>query len=309
MTPRMRAVTVVGESIMDIIQMPDEVVYHAGGSPLNVAVGLARLGVGVRFVTELGADTHGRALAAHLTASGVPLEDIREVPWTSSATAELDENNSAHYTFDVSWTLADAVVPPAALVHTGSLASWLSPGCESVLALLADRPSSTFASVDANVRPALLNSDSSTRARVGAPLALANLAKLSDEDAAWLFPAMSEDGVADHLLDGGAGLVVITRGARGALLATPQGRVMAPARAGTVVDTVGAGDSFTAGLLGWIVSTDSAELVSSGSLDLDALGDLATFASLCAAVTVSRRGADPPFAEEVGGLPSARGRG
>ena len=159
---------VIGESLTDLVQRPDgSTEEHVGGSPANVAIGLARLGHEVTFATQLGADERGATIASHLEGEGVSLAEgsvSRIGSATSVATSTLDASGQAAYSFDLAWELPREH-PPEGLthVHTGSIAATLEPGASAVLATIEGaRPGATI-SYDLNVRPSLMGEPHETR--------------------------------------------------------------------------------------------------------------------------------------------------
>lgn len=291
---------VIGEALIDLIRRPGlPELARVGGSPLNVAVGLSRLGVPVALQTSIGEDEYGALVVDHLEENDVELVASSIGPGsTSSAAAVLGADGAATYDFDIGWSVGPAPAYTPALVHTGSIASVLQPGAatvrESVEAL---RPVATV-SYDPNVRPLLMGEHAAARATVESFVRLADVVKASDEDLAWLFPGHTPEEVACRWLDMGPALVVVTSGAGGAYAAGSQGvHAEVPAAPTTVIDTIGAGDSFMAGLLAaladaGLLGRDRAAALR--ELGADEIRDLVGFAARCAAVTVSRPGADPP---------------
>lgn len=289
---------VVGEALVDIVVPPDGGESLApGGSPLNVAVGLARLGVTTELVTEIGDDDLGRLLTDHLAASGVTLADGSVVSGrhTNTATAGLDEYGAASYSFDLGWELGALALPAGFdALHVGSLGTTLDPGRDSVVALTQDAAGSgLLLSLDPNVRPALTPDRDDVWAGLQPILELAQLVKLSDEDLAFLRPDEPAESVASELLRGPTALVVVTAGARGAVAFSSRGRAELPSPRVDVVDTVGAGDSFMAALIAIALESGLDEL------DETRLAAYLAAAHAAAAVTVSRRGADPPWRTEL----------
>lgn len=292
----MDTVIVIGEALVDVIERTGGHVEHPGGSPMNVAVGLARLGVPVGLLCALGDDDRGSTVRRHVEASGVRVE-ATAVERTSTAVASIDEHGVARYEFDLDWRLDPVVLPERArLVHVGSIGAVLAPGASVVLRAAQTRPASALLSVDPNVRPTITPDRDGVLAALRPLLAEADVVKLSDEDAAWLWPGRDVDAVLDGLLASGVGLAAVTLGADGCALATPGARRRLPAPPVDVVDTVGAGDSFMSGLLAGVLATGERP----EDLDADDLGRLAHLALACAAVTVSRPGADPPARGELG---------
>jgi fructokinase len=150
---------VIGEALIDIVERDGQITgEHVGGSPLNVAVGLARLGRGVDFLTHIGTDARGHRIVDYIKASGVQLVSGSDTAVrTPTALATLDATGAAQYTFDLDWQLAGTPeVTPPLVAHAGSIATWLEPGCRATAALLdAYHPSATV-TFDPNVRPALV---------------------------------------------------------------------------------------------------------------------------------------------------------
>lgn len=285
-------VLVVGEALADIVHSIDGEQEHPGGSPANVALGLGRLGATSALLSDLGRDPRGTRIAEHLERSAVRVlaESFADAP-TSTATALIGANGAATYKFDVRWALRSAAMPVSArLVHTGSIAMFLEPGATAVATLLRSRPPGVLVSLDPNIRPAIIGDPDAARAVFESFVAFADVVKLSDEDAAWLYPDEAVESVLGRLLDAGVALAAVTRGAAGALLATRMHAVNVPALPVDVRDTVGAGDSFMAALLVGLLRAPGpiAEL---GVADLERLG---AYAAAAAAVTVGRVGADLP---------------
>lgn len=302
-----RRVLVIGEALIDVVHTRDgAVAEHVGGSPANVALGLGRLGRGVDLLTWLGRDDRGRRITEHLADSGaalVPGSDGAER--TSVATAHLADDGGATYAFDLSWripeTWASPPGPPIA-VHTGSIAAVLEPGAADVARILAAHRESATLTYDPNLRPSLMPPPERTRAVVEHVVAMADVVKVSDEDLAWLAPG-DPMGLAREWASAGPGLVVVTRGGDGAVAWTAAGvHVEVPAPAVTVSDTVGAGDSFMAGLVDglWgagLLGPDARAALR--AIDETTLRAVLERCAVIAAITVGRPGADPPTAAEV----------
>ncbi len=302
-----RRVLVIGEALVDVVHARDgAVTEHVGGSPANVALGLGRLGRGVDLLTWLGPDARGRRIAEHLAASGaalVPGSDGAER--TSVATAHLADDGGATYEFDLTWripeTWASPPGPPIA-VHTGSIAAVLEPGAGDVARILAAHRTSATLTYDPNLRPSLMPPPERTRQVVERVVAMADVVKVSDEDLAWLAP---DDplGLAQEWATAGPALVVVTRGGAGAAAWTGAGvHVDVAAPPVTVADTVGAGDSFMAGLIDglWgagLLGPDARSALR--AVDTVTLRSVLERCAVIAAITVGRPGADPPTAAEV----------
>jgi fructokinase len=299
-------VVVVGEALVDVVvPTQGERSSAVGGSPLNVAVGLARLDVPALLITRIGDDEHGRWVADHVRGSGASLAATSVVPGsrTSTATAVLDEEQAARYEFDLVWDLDHHRLPEARALHVGSLGATLLPGRHAVLDLVRQaEESELFVSYDPNVRPAFLGDPEQTWHEVVDLAGRCRLVKVSHEDLDALRPGTPVAAAAQDLLAGPATeLVVVTHGADGASAFGPGVEVHEPTPPVQPVDTVGAGDSFMAALL---AIADEWDLPGDGPGALEALDDdhvalLLRGAMAAAAVTVSRRGANPPTRREL----------
>ena len=296
----MTGVLVVGESLVDIVVRPGRpAAEHVGGSPANVAIGLARLGRETHLLTRFGDDDRGDRVAAHLEASGVRLVDgSRQAGRTSSAQATLDADGAATYSFDLSWALPVTPLPTEPLaVHTGSIAAVLQPGASTVERILHGAHHHATISYDPNVRPDLMGTPENVRPHVESFVATADVVKLSEDDARYVAPGEDPETLVASWLRLGPSVVVLTRGGEGAVAVCAAGRVEVPATRVEVVDTVGAGDSFMSGLIDglWRASLLGGSARSRlAAIEPEALSTVLTHAAAIAAVTVSRPGADPP---------------
>ncbi|MCC3764498.1 carbohydrate kinase [Glycomyces sp. TRM65418] len=301
--------TVIGESLVDLVRWEGAtapVAEHPGGSPANVALGLARLEEPVTLVTRLGQDTKGAVVRSHLTDSGVQVRTVGSDAATGTATAVLDANGGARYEFDLGWDLPETLNLPreTTCLHTGSLATSLDPGATVVEALLERerRSGHRTISFDPNIRPALLPSRDEARARTERQVVSADVVKVSDEDLRWLYPETAPQRVAADWLGRGPAIVVVTLGGDGSLALTGEGLVRRPAPTVDVADTVGAGDAFTAGMLHQLGREG---LLGGGNRDAlhhinpkQVIRVLDTAAAV-AALTCARHGAEPPNLHEL----------
>jgi fructokinase len=308
----MTMLTVIGEALVDVVQRSSGIEAHVGGSPLNVAVGLARLDHPVQFIGRYGRDAYGDAVAAHLRSSSVMLPQGPDTLPTSVATALLNDDGAASYTFDLTWELpglADRLpfmLQGTRLLHTGSIATMLQPGADDVFAAVERAHPSATISFDPNCRPSIIKDVDYARRQAEKFVALADVVKASDEDLEWLYPGVDVlDSARRWLTLGGSegpALVVVTRGAAGPWGVTAAGEAKFPAPTVDVVDTVGAGDSFMAALLSGVVDLglDGAQNREDlRAMPAPTLAALLAHASRAAAVTVSRAGANPPTRAEL----------
>ena len=308
--------TVIGEALIDEVVLPGKVpVPHVGGSPLNVAVGLARLGHPVQFLGRFGRDAYGDMVAGHLRSNDVMVPMPPDSQPTSVARAMLDSDGAALYEFDLDWSLPDLgpgngaanfMVAATTLLHTGSIATMLAPGAEQVLAAVIDAHPRAIISYDPNCRPSIITDVDHARAQAEKFVALADVVKASDEDLEWLYPGVDPKASARKWLAlGGAegpAVVVLTQGADGPWAVCAAGEVACQVPSVEVVDTVGAGDSFMAALLSGLVDREldgAQRRADLRAMSTSVLADVIGYAARAAAITVSRAGANPPTRAEL----------
>jgi len=291
---------VIGEALIDIVADGHRVVgEHVGGSPLNVAVGLARLGRDVDFLTHIGDDPYGRRIAEYVAASGAQLvSGSQSAARTTTERLTVDEKGSADYEFDVDWQLSGTPpVTPPLLVHTGSIAAIHDPGCLAVAALVDAYRVSATVSFDPNVRPSLIADRELVRTRIEHLVERSDIVKVSEEDLRWLEPDRKPEDVAQTWQSLGPAIVAVTMADQGAEAICPAGTVRVAARSAQVVDRDGAGHSLLVGVLDalWSQGLLGADRRAGlAALDLEALTAVLEAGSAVAAVTVSRAGADLP---------------
>jgi fructokinase len=301
--------TVLGEAIVDLVaERERRFVAHPGGSPLNVAVGLGRLGQPVSLAARLSHDSFGAMFREHLAASTVDPRHLVDAPEPSSlAVATLDADGVAVYDFwtegtaDWQWTeaeLAGIVDDGTAALHTGSLALELEPGAGRIVELLGRIKGRITISYDPNVRMARRGPVEAGRAAVERVVALADVVKVSSEDLDWLYPGEEPVAAAARWTTAGPALVVVTLGGDGAVALRSGEEVRRPSPPVTVVDTVGAGDAFSSGLLGALAERGALDRAGAGLSEVD-LAPVLERAALVAALTCARPGADPPTRAEV----------
>lgn len=304
MTASAPLIAVIGEALIDLSGAGDDDPWLArpGGSPYNVAIGLARLERSAAFVGRFSRDPLGAILREHAQRSGVDLTYAVAAPEpTTIAVVELVDG-IAEYRFgvegtaDFCWTDGELAGIPdeVGVVHFGSLASWLGPGDAAIARCVERRRETALISYDPNVRPSLQPDREAARRQVAAGVALADLVKTSADDLAWLYGDADPADVARSWLARGASLVVVTSGGDGSAAYTSKHAVHRPVRPVQVVDTVGAGDAFMAGLLDALTDGGTVTRDSLRALDAGALAELLDAAALVAALTCGRAGANPP---------------
>lgn len=297
----------LGEALIDVVIRPESTVEHVGGSLLNVAAGIATLGDDASICAWWGKDKRGDRLAEWATSSGVTIvEGVDAAEKTAVAYARLDADGRATYEFDLEWR-----VPPIAdlsqygHLHTGSIAATLEPGGSHVVDVVRQLRRHGTVSYDPNVRPALMVAPDQVVGRVEEIIAMTDVLKASDEDIAWLYPEVPVEDVMRRWIKAGPSMVVVTRGPWGAyaLLAGNRDMLHVDQMTVKVGDTVGAGDSFMAGLVsglldaGFIGSPQARErLRGAGWSDVQPALHRAVVTS---ALTVSRSGAYAPTKAEV----------
>lgn len=304
----MSTVTVVGEALVDVVVAVDgSRSEHVGGSPANVALTLGRLGHDAHLLTRVGEDERGVRVAEHLSRSHVRLLPSSHGSGpTTTAIATIGADGAATYVFDLHVDLPDPLPAPvegSACVHTGSFAALLDQNAPQVLAMLEAARERATVSYDPNIRPGVLGDPERVRPRVEALVEVADVVKLSDEDAHWLAPGTPPLELARQWQRRGPAVVVVTRGAEGALAATAAGTVEVASATTTVADTVGAGDSFSGALVHALSLRDllgAERRADLQRIDLPTTHEVLELAARVAAVTVSRPGADPPWLSELG---------
>lgn len=304
---------VAGESLVDLVTRPDGHFFPApGGAPFNFARALALQGVPTAYLNALSTDAHGRMLGATLRAAGaVALGPTVSAP-TSLAVVACDERGQPDYRFHRDG-VADRAVPMAALVaripdtvlgfHTGGLALVPPDGAGIVTALRQLRARGLVCTLDVNARPAVIASlgvaPADYRDAVLAACALAQVVKVSDEDLRHL--GLPDDGprAARTFLEGGSGLVVITRGDAGAEAIGNGLHLPQPAIAVEVADSVGAGDCFFAGFVAHLLRHGALRAVAQGQGDAAAIARALRHATACAAIDLQRTGCQPATWDEA----------
>lgn len=304
----------VGEALIDMVPVPygDETAYlpRAGGSPYNVAIALGRLGADVAFLGRISRDPFGQLLRARLRESGVSLDYVVDTDDLSLvALVQVVSQVKPVFTFyrdpEGAYVLRDEEVPDRLegvdILHFGSISLLMEPGATAITRLVQREAGRCLISFDPNVRPILIKDRDAYLHHIDGWVECSNIVKVSSDDVAWLYPGHSPDEVANRWLTQGATLVVITLGEQGAIAFTPAMFVSVPAPHVKVVDTIGAGDAFTAGLLFALQREGIHTAEAIKELSLEALQRMLEFAVHVGSLTCTRAGAEPPWLEEVRG--------
>lgn len=305
-----------GEALIDMIPVigPEgKLAYQpcSGGAVFNTAVALGRLGIETEFLTGLSSDLFGEQLKDSLAQSHVSAGLCKQssLP-TTLAFVKLENGHATYHFYDENsagrmFSLEDVKAIPANInaVFFGGISLAVEPCARTYEALAVRESASRVIMMDPNVRPGFIRDADVYRARINHMLAHCDIVKVSDEDLAWLLPDIdSLDGQIQTLLAKGPQILVLTKGAEGATSYIRDGREVSVAAArAEVVDTVGAGDTFNAGLLASLAEKGLLSKEKIAMVSDDDLAGAMALAAQCAAVTVSRKGANPPWRSEFGG--------
>ena len=313
-------IVVCGEALVDFTatDVDGEMAYlpRPGGSPHNVAVGLARLGVPCAFLGKISTDAFGEMLAANLAANGVALRYAARSDLPSALAFVLPENEGGHsFRFygdgaadqdlssdDIPDELASALSEVTEAVHFGSYSMVLGRTGSTLRRFMRRVRGQVVVSLDPNVRPSLLPHREAYVRRLEGLVPYANLVKVSEQDLAWLFPDTPAEEIAFRWLDVGPDVVVVTRGEHGAVGYANYPKTIeihVPGIQVDVVDTVGAGDAFTSGLLARLSRKGQLSPAGLAAITEAQLLDAMTYANRAAALTCARAGASPPSAGEL----------
>ncbi len=275
---------------------------HAGGAVFNTAIALGRLGAPVQFFSGLSSDLFGTILRDQLATSGVDASPaaISDRP-TTLAFVTLTNGHASYAFYDENTagrmlTPADLPATQAEALFFGGISLVVEPCAAAYEALMLREAPRAVTMIDPNIRPGFIKDEAAYRARLDRMLAVADIIKISDEDLAWI---SGDTDAAALRAKTGAAVVLLTRGADGVTVVTASGSFDVPAVKANVVDTVGAGDTFSAGFL---ANLDAQGLLTKAALaeaDRDALTTATAFGARVAAITVSRAGANPPWASEL----------
>ena len=300
-------ITVVGEALIDIIVDPaGNVTSVVGGAPLNTARTIARLGVPATFLGGVSTDAFGARIMRLLGADGVGYALGKQVDEpTTLAIAQIDADGAATYRFMMEGTSAAAVTSQAALshvgpqcsaLHVGTLGLVLQPLADATAAVVSASPADRLVMVDPNCRPSVMSSSDVFDRTLRAVLERADVVKVSGDDLAFIYPSVEVHDAAVRLQRESGAVVLFTDGAKSVHVLTESDDVVLEVPKVAVVDTVGAGDSFSGGFL---AQWQSKGLGRADVANLDEVLSAARFGIAVAAITCQRAGADPPNVQEV----------
>jgi fructokinase len=301
-------IVVGGEALVDLVDEQGELRSVPGGGPFNTAIALGRLGVPVAYLGTLSHDDYGSVLGRLLVDAGVDMSLVRwsDAP-TPFAVVHRQDGGGNTYTFHLANTSFTDMPPDAVpalgedvwAIHVGTLALAIDPPAAAYEALLEREAGRRTIVLDPNVRPAVFGDQASYRARFERIAGLATIVKLSEDDAAWIYPELELADILERVRSLGPRLVAITMGTHGAVAASADGYARVPAVPVTVADTVGAGDSFGAALLAALAARNALVLETTSVFDDALLEDALLYAVTAAAITCTRTGAVPPSLEEI----------
>lgn len=302
-------ISVLGEALVDIIVDPQgEVTSVVGGAPLNTARTIARLGIESTFLGGVSTDAFGGRMMRLLEADGVTLGLGAQVPEpTTLAIAQIDEHGAATYRFMMEGTSAAAVTPEMALahldasvraIHVGTLGLVLQPLADASVALVGAASDDQLVMVDPNCRPSVMTGSAVFQNALQSVLPRADLVKVSGDDLAFLFPDVAPARAAQDLAASSGSVVLFTDGSNAVRVVAGGTEVVIDVPRVPVVDTVGAGDSFSGGFLAWWMHQG---LGRADVANVDALVAAARFGVSVAGITCQRPGADPPHITDVPG--------
>ncbi len=303
-----------GESLIDMLPraQPDgssAFLPVSGGAVFNTAIALGRLGEETGFFCGISTDMFGEKLIETLRQSNVDHSLCVRSPRPTTLAFVTLVNGQAKYAFyDENTSLrmmsvADLPAMPTIRAAQFGAISLIAEPCGTAYEALATQLHANGQSVialDPNIRPGFVTDENAYRARLERMLGLADIIKVSDEDLAWLAPGESFEAAAQGWITGGASIVVLTRGSDGAIAISRSDACETGAPKTQVVDTVGAGDTFNAGLLSGLRRANVLDRQSLANIKSETLVSAMELAARAAAVTVSRAGANPPFASEIG---------
>jgi fructokinase len=279
-----------------------------GGALFNTAVALGRLGEEVSFLSGISTDIFGEKLIAYLEESGVGTEYCVRSPRPTTLAFVTLKSGNAQYSF-VDENTAGRMLETSALpslptsiqaFHFGAISLIPEPCGATFEELMARHHQTSVMSLDPNIRPGFVTDEKAYRDRLLRMIKMSDIVKVSEEDLAWLEPSGGFESLSRAWIDAGVSIVTLTKGADGVRSVTRTLDVTVPSKRVTVVDTVGAGDTFNAGFLASLRKQGGLHKQDLKSIDEKTLRTALDFAALVASVVVSRAGANSPWRHELG---------
>jgi fructokinase len=308
-----RGLVSVGEALMDLKGDSTSGAFRTlpGGSPFNVAIGAARLGVPAAFLGSISADSFGAELAERLTREGVDAARCPRVQAPTTIALVMEQGGEPHFLF-YAHDSADAqlrpehvegmLAEPPAILHVGSYSLCAEPAGSTIEGLVEALAGRSLIALDPNIRPFFADRAPGIRQRLERLIARTDLVKLSRQDSRWLYRGLSDEQVVAELLRAGPVIAVVTRGADGVNAGLAPDRYDLPGERVEVVDTVGCGDAFSAAFEAGLLTAGARTRADLGALAGEPFLRLLERANAAAAVNATRPGADPPRPEEVEAL-------
>ena len=306
-------VLVIGEALIDVVHTPDGLVQNiVGGSPANTAVALSRLGIKTFMKSRTSLDEFGQVIRNYLETEKVDLSlgVIAKEPSTVIK-AFIQNDRSAKYEADLigasdfCWNEQELVFGESnfTFVHLGSLTSYVEPGASEVEKWFTNLKNETslLLSFDPNIRHPLDGQNAKdVRERAKRLCAISHIVKASDEDFEWIYETNDFKSPAKELVSNGVGIVIITRGKNGAwAISSDKNEFEIPAQDIKVIDTIGAGDTFSAAFLAQLIEKGINTLDKLKTMKIFELEEILNNSAHASGVTCSRKGANPPYRDEV----------
>lgn len=302
-----------GEALIDLI--PTELdngetafVPHTGGAVFNTSIALGRLGVETALLSGVSTEPFGQSIARELEANNVSSNFlVRSDNPTTIALLQV-QNGSASYSFyddsSAGRNVTDAQIPALSgeidTVFFGGISLVNNPAADTYAGVLKQLAAGRISMIDPNIRPAFIDDESAYRERLNRMLGFCDIVKVSDEDLQWIAgPGISEAEQVQCVRDLGPRIVMVTKGEQGAVAFFRDDRVVVTSTPTIVEDTVGAGDTFNAGFLSGLRQMGVKSKPQLETLTLDQLYSAVDLGTKVASITVSRKGAQPPWANEL----------
>ncbi|MFL2762172.1 MAG: carbohydrate kinase family protein [Dehalococcoidia bacterium] len=307
-------IAVCGEALIDFapIEISDNRAYLPipGGSPYNVAIGLGRLGCPVDFIGKLSDDEFGQILRKNLLSNGGRDRFTLSGPEPSTlAFIHIEDDRDPHFSFfsnnsaDRNLTTSDlpkCLPSEIQAIHFGSFSLAHEPIASTLEKLIEREHNQRIISIDPNIRPSFVTNKNHYINRLEKLISFATIVKVSTEDISWMYPNQDPNEIISEWIHSGPNLVILTSGAEGSYAESSSGiKSTSPAHPVTIVDTVGAGDSFMSALLWWLSEKKFLNLESMKTLSENDIQNLLLFSNKAASITCGRSGANPPFANEI----------